>query len=92
MKPSDPDTMLTAMVRVQELTSQTGQTSSLLTYDQQLYRVAVHVSWDQPERFKDMYLRLGGMHALMSFAGAVCSLRAESGLSTVWRGSKDVEW
>ena len=29
MKPSDPDTMLTAMVRVQELTSQTGQTFSL---------------------------------------------------------------
>ena len=83
MKPSDPDTMLTAMVRVQELTSQTGQTFSLLKCDQQLYRVAVHVSWDQPERFKDMYLRLGGMHALMSFAGAVGSLMAESGLSDI---------
>ena len=66
MKPSYPDTMLTAMVRVQELTSQTGQTFRLLTCD----RVAVHVSWDQSERFKDMYLRFGGMHALMSFAWA----------------------
>ena len=75
--------MLTAMVRVQELTSQTGQTFSLLTCDQQLYRVAVHVSWDQPERCKDMYLRLGGMHTLMSFAGAVGSLMAESGLSNI---------
>ena len=83
MKPSDPDTMLTGMVRVQELTSQTGQTFSLLTCDQQLYWVAVHVSWDQPERFKDMYLRLGGMHALMSFAGDVGSLMAESGLSDI---------
>ena len=83
MKPSDPDLMLTAMVRVQELTSQTGQTFSLLTCDQQLYRVAVNVSWDQPERFKDMYLRLGGMHALMSFAGAVGSLMAESRLSDI---------
>ena len=83
MKPSDPDTMLTAMVRVQELTSQTGQTFSLLTCDQQLYRDAVHVSWDQPERFKDMYLRLGGMHTLISFAGAVGSLMAESGLSDI---------
>ena len=59
MKPSDPNTMLTAMVRVQEPTSQTGQTFSLLTCDQQLYKVAVHVSWDQPERLKDTYLRLG---------------------------------
>ena len=83
MKPSDPDTMLTAMVRVQELTSQTGQTFSLLTCDQQLYRVAVNVSWDQPERFKDTYLRLGDMHALMTFAGAVGSLMAESGLSDI---------
>ena len=83
MKPSDPDTMLTAMVRVQELTSQTGHTFSLLTCDQQLYRVAVHISWDQPERFKDMYLRLGGIHAVMSFAEAVGSLMAESGLSDI---------
>ena len=30
-----------------------------------------------------MYLRLGGMHALMSFAGAVGSLMAESGLSDI---------
>ena len=86
------------MDRVQELISQAGQTFSLLTCDQQLYRVAVHVSWDQPERFKDMYLRLGDMHALMSLAGAVGSLMAESGLSdilsfrSVWRGSKVVEW
>ena len=43
----------------------------------------MHVSWDQPERFKDMYLRLGGMHTLMSFAGAVSSLMAESGLSDI---------
>ena len=35
------------------------------------------------QRFKDMYLRLGGMHALMSFAGAVGSLMAESGLSDI---------
>ena len=83
MKPSDPDTMLTAMMRVKELTAQTGQTFSILTCDQQLYRVAVQISWDQPETFKDMYLRLGGMHALMSFVGAIGSLMTESGLSDV---------
>ena len=43
----------------------------------------MHVSWDQSERFKDMYLRLGGMHALMSFARAVGSLMAESRLSDI---------
>ena len=33
--------------------------------------------------FKDIYLRLGGIHALMSFAGDVGSLMAESGLSDI---------
>ena len=43
----------------------------------------MHVSWDQPERSKDIYLRLGGMHALMSSAEAVGSLMAESGISDI---------
>lgn len=66
MKPSDPDTMMTAMTRVQELTSKTGQDFSVLTCDQQLYRVAVQVKWAHPDRFQDMHLCLGGMRALMS--------------------------
>lgn len=83
MKPSDPDTMMTAMTKVQDLTSETGQDFSVLTCDQQLYRVAVQVKWAHPEKFKNMHLRLGGIHALMSFVGAVGSLMAESGLSSV---------
>ena len=69
MKPSNPDTMLTAMVKVQDLSSQTGQSLSVLTCDQQLYRVAVQIAWEEPDRFNNMYLRFGGMHALMSFVG-----------------------
>ena len=86
MKPSDPDTMMTAMMKVQELTSRTGQNFSVLTCDQQLYRVAVKVSWSYPSRFQNMYLRLGGMHALMSFVGAIGSLMAESGISDILSG------
>ena len=67
---SHPDTMIKAMVRAQELTFDIGQRFTLLTCDQQLYRVAVQVLWSHPERFTEMYLRLGGMHALMSFVGA----------------------
>ena len=83
MKTSDPDTMLTAVMRVKKLTAQTGQTFSVLTCDQQLYRVAEQISWDQLETFKDMYCCLGGMHALMSCVGAIGSLMTESGLSDV---------
>ena len=83
MKTSDPDTMLTAMMRVKKLTAQMGQIFSVLTCDQQLYRVAVQNSWDQLETFKDMCRCLGGKHALMSFVGAIGSLMTESGLSDV---------
>ena len=69
VKPSDPDTIMTAMTKVQELTFKTGQNFSVLTCDQQLYRVAVKVLWSYPNMFKDMHLRLGGMHALVSFVG-----------------------
>lgn len=83
MKPSNPDTMMTAMVRAQELTFDTDQRFTLLTCDQQLYRVAVQVLRTHPEQFTEMYLRLGGMHALMSFVGAVGALMAERGLSDI---------
>ena len=66
MKPSDPDTMLTAMVRVHELTSQTGQTFSLLKCNQQLYQVAVHVSWDQPERAAASLMAESGLSDILS--------------------------
>ena len=52
----------------------------MFTCDQQLYRVAVNISWAQPDRLNNILLRLGGLHFLMSFIGCVGSLMAESGL------------
>ena len=50
----------------------------------------MQISWDQQETFKDMYRRLGGIHTLMSFVGAIGSLMTESRffavLSEVFRG------
>jgi hypothetical protein len=78
------------MVKVQDISSQTAQFFSVLSCDQQLYRVDVQIAWEEPERFNIMYLRFGGMHALMSFVGATGSLLAEIGLfdilSQVFRG------
>ena len=57
MKPSDPDTIMTAMYLGQKLTTATGQRFTVLTCDQQLYRVAVQVLWSYPEKFPAMHLR-----------------------------------
>ena len=51
MVPHDSDTIMTAMVEAQMLTKQSGQTITLFTNDQQLYRVAVNVMWVYPTLF-----------------------------------------
>ena len=75
--------MLTAMVEAQRLTNLTGQVYTIFTNDQQLYRVAVNITWWYPERFSNFIPRLGGMHTLMNFAGAVGTLMADSGMEDI---------
>ena len=49
MVPSDPSTMMTAMVKAQQLTNRYGQAVTVFTNDQQLYRVVVDILWNSPE-------------------------------------------
>ena len=83
MPPSDPDTILTALHEAKRLTKERGQKNTIFTSDQQLYKVAVEMKWAHPDDFSDVILRLGGMHTLMSFVGAVGTLMQGSGLSEV---------
>ena len=87
MVPSDPDTMMTAMIEAKRLTSQTGQTVTIFTADQQLYRVVVHITWVYPDLFKDFIPRLGGMHLLMSFCGYIGTLMENSGLEDIMKAA-----
>lgn len=78
LPPAKHDIMLTSMLKVKWLTEKTGQTFTLFTLDQQLYKIAVEVLWSLPELFpKNFIIRLGGMHLLMSFIGAVGNLMME---------------
>ena len=83
MKPADPDTMLTAMVEAEKLVKSLGQNIVVLTCDQQLYKIAVDITWAYPDRFKNFVLRLGGMHFLTNFIGCIGTLMEGSGLSDI---------
>ena len=83
MPPAHPDTIMTAMNKAQILSEETGQHFTLFTADQQLYRVAVEVQWAYPNLFPNLIPRLGGMHMLMSFVGAVGTLMSVSGLADI---------
>ena len=83
MTPSDPDTIMSAMLEAQRLTNKCGQAITVFTNDQQLYRVAVNVTWVYPHLFRNFVVRLGGMHFLMSFVGAVGTLMSNTGLTEI---------
>ena len=80
---NDPDTIMSAMIEAQRLTNACGQTITVFTSDQQLYRVAVNVTWVYPRLFTHFVPRLGGMHFLMSFVGAVGTLMSNTGLTEI---------
>ena len=85
MPPAEYDTMLTSMLQMKRLSEAAGQPFTIFTFDQQLYRYAVEIQWALPEVFptSSFVLRLGGMHMLISFIGAVGNLMAETGLSDI---------
>ena len=51
MTPAEPDTMKTAMVHAQHITTLTGQEWTVFTRDQQLYKVVVNILWREPVLF-----------------------------------------
>ena len=60
---------ITNIILTVAVTETTRQEYVVFTADQQLYRVAVHVMWENQVLFGNIYLRLGDMHLLMSYVG-----------------------
>ena len=87
MIPSHPDTIKTALCEAIRITKKAGQEWTVFTNDQQLYKVAVQLTWSHTPLFDEVLPRLGGMHFLMSFVGAVGTLMAGSGLDVVLNSS-----
>ena len=81
--PADPATITSALSKAQAVTGATGQEYVIFTAVQQLYKVAVHVMWENQALFSNVYLRLGGMHLLMSYVGSIGSLMAGSGMTEI---------
>ena len=79
-KPSDHSTILTAMKEAVKITEETGQSYTIVTCDQQLYKILVDIKWVYPNEFQMFIPRLGGMHLLMSYIGSCGTLMSNSGL------------
>ena len=81
--PSDPDTMNTALKQVKYIAKKCNQEYTVFTADVQLYRVALNIILANTEEHKNVVLRLGGMHTLMSFVGSIGSLMEGSSLTEI---------
>ena len=75
MTPVDPDTMMTAMVEAQKLTKQCGQKFTVLTDDQQLYKLTVNVMRVYPEKFSFIICATAWWHA---YVDGLCGLHRGS--------------
>ena len=53
----------------------------MFTNDQQLFKVATHITWYKQDKWKYIFPILGGVHTLMCFVGCFESLWANTGLS-----------
>ena len=50
------------MINVESISKDSGQSISLFTCDQRIYRVALNIIWANPTRWANFYSRIGGMH------------------------------
>ena len=78
--PSDPSTMMTAMIEAERLTNEAGQAYAVFTADQQLYCIVFNIICTNSQRFSNFIPRIGGMHWFMRFVGSVSALKENSGL------------
>ena len=72
--PSHPDIVLTFLLYMETSLSELDMTCANLSIDMQLYMVGQQMKWWELDIFKDVILRLGAMHIIMSFLGCIGTL------------------
>ena len=69
------------MIEGKRLSNASGQSFTVITADQAIYKLIVDNLWmDCEGLFQDVHARLGGMHMLMNIVGAAGKLMQETGL------------
>lgn len=86
--PSNYDTLNTVLTLACQKTEQNGQKTTFVTFDQPLYAksremVAAATETETP-LFKNIVIRIGCFHLLMSFMGGIGHIMAGSGLKELW--------
>lgn len=84
--PTDNTTVHTTLLHACKTGNACGQQTKFVTFDQQLYWKAVDIlaTLRDNEELKNVVVRLGGFHLLMSFMGCIGKIMSGSGLDHLW--------
>ena len=77
------DAIFTAMVNFQDVLQQTGLSCGPLWSDEGVYRLAKELQLNHPERFKNTFLGIGGIHMEKIIIACCGKYLEESGISSV---------
>ena len=78
--PTDYKTVYDVMTTMLTMTNKLGQEKAVLTLDLAIYSKAKILQWNYPQVFKNLILRLCGVHLCLNFIGAIGKLYKCSGL------------
>lgn len=86
LDPGNLTTIYSALLFAQKMARQHGQSMCAVTFDQPLYIKAAEMvaSADINSPLKQIWVRLGGFHLLMSFLGSIGYIMSDSGLEDMW--------
>ena len=65
--PTDFSTVFTTLKNLQKMMTSFGQQTTVVTFDEAIYSKAKEIQWRSPDEFKDVVIRLGGMHMAQCF-------------------------
>lgn len=81
--PTHPDTMLTTLTWIDSEMRQENTPYIPVSADMAIYKLIMQIKWSQPDRWKWMVVRPGGMHTIMSFIGCIGVLMDSTGLEEI---------
>lgn len=84
--PTDNTTVHTTLLQICKVGELSSQATKFVTFDQQLYWKARDIVGNAPadSELKQVVVRLGGFHLLMSFMGSIGNIMSGSGLENLW--------
>jgi len=78
--PTNVKTVYTVLKTIQNMLNSLDQDKKVITFDEAIYSKANIITWQRPDEFKDIVLRLGGFHTALTFMAVIGKVYDGSGL------------